>query len=346
MIRAVDYVDLLEHSARCAGLDPDELSPSEFRDLRLFHGDRLQRIWEMRNWPEICPTEKRYFRDLYTAAETVQQGTERFYTGSQLYYQMLRTGGVSGQAPATFDGSAWNTNLAYWADCETEHTADDYDATATYVQGDKARNPDTGLIHQLFAVTSTGNAPTDTTKWGVLVDFDRYVAYAQTDETAFDQAFGAFDRDPENDGRAKPLKCFLSTAGAQVLNAVAFCWLSFRLRVPDLSGEAYDNTLVYAAGAQVYYESATVRGNFYDVVTTTVAGETPSSAAAKFSLVEIPFTFRGWLIHGAAADYARPDGNLSVADREERLAKEAQEQAVLTFDAQSAHLHQTEVLTR
>lgn len=346
MIRRVDYQDLLEHSARCAGLDPAELSTSEFRDFRLFHTDRLQRIWEMRNWPDICPTQKRYFRNLYASGTAYAASAEVYYPGPQLYYQMLVTGGTTGQAPSTYNGQTWDTNLAYWAECQTEYTADPYDATAAYVQGDQVYDAGTDLFYQLFAVSSTGNAPTDTTKWGVLTPFDRYVAYQQTGKTPFDQAFGAYDRDRKNDGRATPFKCFLTENGVQVLANVPFCWLYFRRVVPDLKGEAYDSTATYAAADQIYFQSGSTAGNFYACVTATSAGESPLTAAAKWSLLEIPFTFRGWLIHGAASDYARPDGNLSVADRENRLANDAQEQAVLTYDAQAAHLHETEVLTR
>lgn len=344
MIRTVDYQDLLEHSARCAGLDPDSLSTAQFRDLRLFHTDRLQRIWELRDWVEICPTEKRYFRDLYAGGTNYAAAAEVYYPGPQLYYQALRA--ALGQAPSTLVGSTWTTNLAYWAECETEYSADDYDNTAAYVRGDQVYYPDTDRFYQLFAATSTGNLPTDTANWGVLTPFDRYVAYAQTGKTAFDQAFGAFDKDPENHGNARRLNCFLSESGAQVLDDVPLCWLSFRRRVPDLKGEAFDDTATYAVAKQIYFVTDAVAGNFYTCVTATNAGESPLTHSAKWSLVEIPFAFRGWLIHGAASDYARPDGNLSVADREARLANDAQEQAVITFDAQSAHLHRTVVLTR
>lgn len=345
-IRRLDYVDLLAHSARCAGLDPDALDLAEFRDFRLFHGDRLQRLWELRDWPELCPAEKRYFRDPYAAGTSYAAAAEVYFPGPQQYYQMLRTGGVSGQAPAAFDGVNWATNLAYWAESQTGYNAEAYDSTATYVQGDQVYYSVTDRFYQLFAATSTGVLPTDTSRWGVLTEFDRYVAWAQTGRTAFDQAFHAWDRDPRNFGEARELTAFLSEHGAQVLENVAFCWLEFRRRVPTLKGDAYSATATYAADDQVYFSGGSLRGNFYDCLAATAAGESPLTTPAKWSLVEIPFTFRGVLIHGAAADYARPDGNLSIADREERLAREAQEQAVTTFDAQAAHLHRTTVLTR
>jgi hypothetical protein len=346
MIRRVDYVDLLQHSARCAGLDPDTISTAEFRDFRLFHGDRLQRLWELRDWAEIKPVEKRYFRDLYAAGTSYAAGAEVFYPGPRAYYQMLRTGGVTGQVPATVSGSTWTTNLAYWAECQTEYTADEYDASATYVQGDQVYYSPTDRYYQLFAASATGDLPSDTSKWGVLTPFNRYVAYAQTGQTAFDHAFAAYDRDPENDGRAKELNGFLSENGLQVLDDVPWCWVEFRRRVPSLTGDAWEAAATYASGAQVYFQDGSARGNFYDCLEATTAGQSPLTHAAKWRLVEIPFTFRGALIHGAAADYARPDGHLAIADREERLARDAQEQAVLTFDAQAAHSHRTVVHTR
>lgn len=346
MIRRVDYVDLLAHSARCAGLDPDDLSTREFADFRLFHVDRLQRMWEMRDWVEIKPCEKRYFRDLYAAGTSYAAAAEVYYPGPQGYFQMLRTGGVTGQAPATVSGTTWTTNLAYWAECQTEYSADEYDAASAYVQGDQVYYSLTDQFYQLFAVTSTGNLPTDTANWGVLTPFNRYVAYAQTGQTAFDHVFNAYDRNPETDGRARKFTCFLSTRGAQVLEETPFVWLEYRLRVPNLTGDNFDATATYAEDEQIYFQSGAARGNFYDCVTATTAGESPLTAAAKWSLVEIPFTFRGYLIHGAAEDYLRPNGELSVADREGRAARDACEQATLTFDAQSAHSHRTDVMTR
>lgn len=346
MIRAIDYVDLLQHSARCAGLDPAALSPDEFRDLRLFHCDRLQRMWEMRDWPDLCPTEKRYFRDLYAAATSYAAGAEVYFPGPRNYFQMLRTGGVSGQPPATQSGNAWHTNLDYWAESQTSYAADEYDNAAAYVKGEQVYYSPTDRFYQLFTANSTGNLPTDTTRWGVLTEFDQYVAYAQTGRTPFDEALGAWDKDPENNGDARPLNCFLSPEGAQVLDSVAFCWLRFRRRTPDLRGDAYDETLAYAPGDQIYFASGTTRGNFYDCLSATTAGQTPITHPAKWAKVEIPLAFRAWLIHGAASDYNRPDGNLGVADREERLATEAREQIVSIFDAQAAHLHRTVVLTR
>lgn len=346
MIRRADYVDLYKHSARCAGLDVTLLSAAEFSDFRLFHTDRLQRIWEGRDWVELKPVEKRYFRNLYATGTSYAQGAEVYHPGSQSYFQMLRTGGVSGQVPATFGGSQWATNLAYWAESETSYSAEAYVSAGAYVQGDRVYSPDTDRFYQLFAASSTGNAPTDTTRWGVLTEFDRYVAYVQTGRTAFEQAFLAWDKNPKNDATAQTLTAFASENGLQVLDDVPFCWVEFRLPVPNLSGDNFDATLTYAVGSQVYFEGGALRGNFYGCLTATSAGQSPLTTPASWSLVEIPFAFRGWLLHGAAADYARPDGNLSVADREERLAKEAWEQACAIYDAQTAHLHRTTVLTR
>lgn len=340
----IDYIDLLNGSAHYAGIEPDDASADEFSTFRLLHGDRLKRIWEWRRWHDLRRTEKRYFRDLYVA-QAYSATNEVYYPGPQKYYQALRTAPGT-EAPATLSGTTWTTNLAYWAESATEYSADEYDATKAYVQGDQVYYSLTDRFYQLFAATSTGNVPTDTTRWGVLTEFDRYVAYAQTGKTAFDHAFSAWDRDPRNDGRAIRMQAGHSSNGLQVLNDVPYVWLVYRIRRPRLTGAVYSATATYAVGDQVYFSSATVRGNFYDCVTATSAGESPSSAAAKWTKVEIPAQFETYLTHGAAADYLMPDGNVMVRDREAAIAEEDLMNQALLHDAQVAHENRTLVGVR
>lgn len=340
----VDYIDLLNGTARAAGIAPDDASGEEFPDIQIFHRDRLKRIWEYRPWSILKPTEKRYFRDLY-AAQSYVATNEVYYPGPRKYYQALTTA-PSNQAPATLSGTTWTTNIAYWAESFTSYSADEYSATHAYAQGDKAYYSLTDRVYQLFAATSTGNAPSDSTKWGVLTEFDRYIAFEQTGKAAFDHAFAAWDKNPKTDGRARRMQAWQSDLGLQVLDDEPFVWLEYRLQRPLLAAEVFDDTAVYAVGDQVYYDSATARGNLYECVTVTAAGQTPESAAAKWSLIEIPAAFETYLIHGAAADYLNADEEFDRRDREESLADEDLIRQTLLHDAQVATLNRTQVGVR
>lgn len=342
----VDYIDLLNGTARAAGIDPDQASSAQFADIRIFHRDRLKRNWEYRPWSFLKRTEKRFFRDLY-AAQVYAAAAEVYYAGPQKYYQSLRAV-PNTEAPATYSATTrtWTTNLAYWAESKLEYSADEYSSTHAYVQGDWAFYSLTGLFYQLFAASSTGTVPTDTTKWGVLTEFDRYVAFEQTGKTAFDHAFAAWDRDPNKDGRARLLTAWQSDVGLQVLDEVAFAWVQFRIQRPLLTGAVYVATAVYAVGDQIYFSTTTTRGNFYDCLAVTTAGQSPATTASKWRVVELPAAFETYLIHGAAADYLCADEDDGRRDREEAMAAEDLMRQGLIHDAQVAHFNRTVVGVR
>ncbi len=343
-MRSLDYVDVLTLSAKQAGLDPEQVAADEFATFRLLHSDRLKRIWDHRPWYDLCETEKRYFRPLYTNT-TYTATTEVYYPGPKKYYQALRAV-IVGQAPATFDGTTWTANLAYWAESKASYDAAEYSATTAYGQGAIVYYSLTDRFYQLFAVTSTGNLPTDAANWGVLTPFNRYIAYAQAGLTAFEHVYSAWTADPENDASAQRLKCWLTGDGAQIREDVAYAWLVFKLRRPRLTGDVLDEATGYAVGAQVYFSSSVTRGNFYDCAVTAAAGETPDTAAAKWAKVEIPAQWETWLTHGAAADYLLPDGEVMVRDREFSIAQDDLERQAVLHDSMVADRLQSNVMTR
>jgi hypothetical protein len=100
-------------------------------------------------------------------------------------------------------------------------------------------------------------------------------------------------------------------------------FVEYRIPCPALTGEAYSSSTAYSTGAQVFYTSSSIPGNFYDVVGATTAGDTPESAAAKFSLVKIPRIFQFHLIRAAYADWLRSQGKDTEADKQELIAFQA-----------------------
>ncbi|HZI74829.1 MAG TPA: hypothetical protein VFD73_12570 [Gemmatimonadales bacterium] len=351
MPQTVDYEDLLRGTALAVGLNPDDLAggaDGDFANLRLLHGQRLDQVWIHREWPFVCPTERRAFRDPYVALTAYAAGAEVIYVGPGKYYQTLRS--ATGQAPATWDGTTWTTNLAYWAESALTYSAQEYSASAAYVRGQQVYYSPTGAYYQLHAATSTGNLPTDTSYWGVLTAFDPYIDYEQAGQTAFDHAFRAWSHNPHTDRRAVQLDAWLTHRGLQVPGALRpAVWVDLRERCPQLTGEVYSATTAYAEGDQVYFrEMPSYRGNFYTCATATTAGESPANTAAKWTLVEIPNDFARYLIHAAAAGYLTTGTEAERADyaREAREAQSALDQLTLLHAGQCAARPKTRYRTR
>lgn len=158
--------------------------------------------------------------------------------------------------------------------------------------------------------------PTNTANWGRLTPFNRYIPFEQTGQPAIGEVLAAWDRDPRLTTKVTPLPVTISAEGfqfAQLKHAVAQVWLLFRIRRPELTGDAWDATAVYTSGCQVYFADAAGAGNFYDCLATTVAGESPATAPAKWQGVPLPYTFRQYLIQGGYADWLTSDGQTDKA---------------------------------
>ena len=85
-------------------------------------------------------------------------------------------------------------------------------------------------------------------------------------------------------------------------------WLKFRKRRPELTGDPFSATTAYASGDQIYFG-----GQFYDANTSTLGGESPTTTAASWDIVDVPYIFQNYLIRGAYADYLRATGNNELA---------------------------------
>ena len=165
--------------------------------------------------------------------------------------------------------------------------------------------------------------------WGLLKPFNRYVSYTQTlangtPLTPIGDFLMAWDKDPRITTKLCPLLFTLSADGAQfatLKTAVPAVWLLYRLRRPTLSGDAWNATAVYASGQQVYYTTTAGAGNFYTVTTTTTAGQNPDTTPASFSLIQLPYTFRQYLIQGGYADWLMGDGQTDKAGAMEGMVE-------------------------
>jgi hypothetical protein len=114
----------------------------------------------------------------------------------------------------------------------------------------------------------------------------------------------------------------------------------YRKSCPQLTGELYtaENSVYYRVGAQVYFDSGANEGrfmpkegfphsgNFYNCITQTNNGESPSTHPAKWQKIEIPYNFGTPLAWGSTANYFASEGMINEASAIEQKYELAREQ--------------------
>ncbi len=317
----VNYIDVLNKACDLTGLTrlSASLSSTDNAKLQTFISKRLENAVRYHFWPDYMRLEQRRFKADYAsgtpyAAPTTTVATVIYYPNSQKYYQNLVAS--TGNAPATLASGAYVTNLAYWAEAATAYSGSDWAASTAYTQGTIVRNPSDGYFYQCHTA-HTSSSSFDSTKFGALVPFDRFIAYAQAAQTVIGDVVQVWSSNPRVYKSALEVGFELSQNGIQICDAYNSVWVWYRIVIPRLSGDTFSPTATYAVGNQVYFSSATVAGNFYDCVATTSAGESPSSAAAKWSIVNLPRMFEDYMAYGAYVDSLTGDGQMDKARAEE-----------------------------
>lgn len=266
-----------------------------------------------------------------TAAVTVLSTT-------QFYYSILGTPttpatGTIRATPNPVNDSG-TVNAGNWYPCQGSYSANNWAASTTYSLGNVVRYGATGRYYVCIAA-NTGQLPSNTTYFSPLTPFDQYVGYTQTGQTAIGEVREVYSNNPRVSKGYYTTPFTLSANGVQCTTGPSVVWLEFRTRFVPLTGSDYDATATYAVGDQILFNSSGSVKNFYTCVTATSAGESPDSAAAKWSVVEIPYLFQPYLVMGAYADYLRMDGQQDKASVQDKLADEyLQAERVKLWDAQ------------
>ncbi len=154
---------------------------------------------------------------------------------------------------------------------------------------------------------------------------------------------GVWNNNPQNTTRAKNLDYQLydngTGIGVIISNIVTTGYYMYRLKCPNLVGDAYDPTLVYFQDAQCYFDSGSGTGtlmpmagkpykaNLYNcVVNSTTVGQNPNNSPSSWQIVQIPYVFAPFMSWGAAAAWCASEGLLENAQLFEAKAKELLEQ--------------------
>ena len=313
-MRTISYEELLGLIVGFDGLPVTKLLTEDSSRIRDFVSLSLSIAWEMESWPELMRCEQRWFRADWSASTTYGAPTsttpvEVYYPVSGKYYQSLHGTNLN-NAPAT--GSPLAENSAHWAECETAYTADDWAAGEVYAVGDQVRNPADERYYQCITAHTAG-ASFDATKFGILTAFARYIEYAQTGKTAISEVIWAGNKSRRIYTTAQRYDYELTETGIQFADSLSTVWIEYSVRAPTLFGSAYSATATYAAAQQIYFSSTTTKGNYYDCLSSTSAGQSPDTHASKWSLVEIPYIFRGFIAHHAYALWLISDGQTDKA---------------------------------
>jgi hypothetical protein len=291
---------------------------SRFTAIRGYLDRALQKIWEAEHWPELNRTQERKYRlewDSTTtySASTSSAAVEVYFTPSGKYYQSIVASNLN-NAPAS--GATWVENSSKWAESKTAYTGGDWAASTVYTVGTivrRATGTTADFRYYQCTTAHTSGASFDTTKFGILTDFDAYVAYTQTGQTAIGEVFNVTDSNPRTTRAFSEYPFMLSENGVQVPNGPSVVWLEFRTRRSQLVGDTYSATTAYAVGQQIYYTTSLGVGNFYDCIVTTTAGQSPATTPASWSVVQIPYIFSQHLIWAAYADLLGSDGQADKA---------------------------------
>jgi hypothetical protein len=180
-----------------------------------------------------------------------------------------------------------------------------HEATETYYQS----NDDVTGAHE----------PGTSSRWVEMdpADIDAFVGYEQDGETGFSLVTEVWNANFRINPAAKRVRWEYDDRGVRIIDTLipGTVWLQLYLRCPRLSGDTWSATETYLAGRMLYFESTTqdFEGDYWLVLDTTAAGESPITAPEKFSRSEIPEFLAEFIVQGARIAYLKGEGQLEKA---------------------------------
>jgi len=301
-MRTVTFKSVLHGTARMLGMNPDRLDAIKAAQLVEYINQHVRYGWQWDWWAEWTRVEQRSYRAAWVSATTYGASTattpvEVYYPPAKKYYQSL-VASNTGNAPATLSGTTYVESSAYWAESAAEYDSETWTANTAFAVGDQVVNPDDQRAYQCHTAHTSG-ATFDSTKFGILTSFDRYVAYEQTGLTVINQVKDAFLRDPRvfprNPGRlSQPTR---STNGIQAGESwPETVFLQFITTPPQFSTTPWAASTVYAVGDLVYSAPHTY-------ICVTAHTSSSSINTTNFSIVEFPYLLGDFVKRAAQADY-------------------------------------------
>lgn len=218
------------------------------------------------------------------------------------------------------ESSTGTTSVGWWHPCQASYSGTTWTLATAFAAGDVAYYAVNDTFYACHTA-STGNLPTNTSYFGALTVFDKYVGYAQTGFTAIGDVRDVYTKNPLVNKTYATANWTLTQNGVQVPNGPNVVWLEYRTRYAPLVGSDWASGSAYAVGDQVLFTSGSVK-NFYTCAVVTTAGQSPTTHPASWTILEIPYLFQPYMVHGAFADVLRMDGQMDKAAQQERLAEQ------------------------
>lgn len=338
-MEVIKYSDLLRHVVSYSQRVYSELNNDDAEAISVYLDTRLKLIWEFYPWPDLVRVEKRYYRALYAAATTYEAGAEVYYPTEEKYYQALRA--TTGNAP---------TATAYWAEAKQTYSPSDWVTGTAYIVGDTVEYPPDGLYYACHTAHTAG--ATLGNNWGQLVEFDKYVAWAQSGENAITDVLDVWNTNPRTDNRAKQQNFYQSENGVQVINGPNIVHIEYRQLVPNLLHSTWVVGGVYKTADVVRYPASGADFDLYKASADSTGNATdpdenyPTFAAAPWTLIQIPRDFRSFLGHGAAADLLLVDEREQLGGVQNSLGDQALRELLDKLTRQEKQTKQMNVVNR
>lgn len=282
-------------------------STNEYAALRGWLDLSLGECGESEEWPDLRRLEPRVFRPIWAQAATYAAGDEVYYPLNEKYYQSV-VAANSGNEPSVNGDNLDNSE--FWVELKTSYSGKPWSETS-YTLGAVGFQSDDDEYYVAIkdGVSPLPDAePPDPDFWHRLQRFARYVALDQPAKTPIGEVFAVTTADPRVTRNWQPVPWELTENGVEILEVRSKVWLRFRIPRPDLTGENYDAEAAYEVGDQIYFTPTIGQGNLYTCVSAAAAGESPLTNAAKWSVVEIPKIFAGYLTWAAFAKSLTGDG--------------------------------------
>jgi len=282
----------------------------------------LQIAWSREFWRDLMRIERRFFRPNWVNGTSYVQGDEVYDQNSQGYFQCVRA--TSSQAPTD---SGLVENSGYWAACATAYTAANWVSGTSYAIGDQVYYLPTSTFYQCIQATSSVVC-TNTSYWGPLTPFDRYIAWEQSGENEIGKLFACRTDNHFVTTNYDDLDAWESYQGIQVRDNVTSCYVFYRQPCPRLKGDSWSATASYAVGDQVYFTPTGDKGNLYDCISSASAGDSPSTDPEKWDQVDIPIDFANFLVWSTYARCLSGDDKTDIKNDAMEMAEEYLSQAI------------------
>lgn len=322
--------------------------------LNVFLNRRATEFWERFAWPEWCPTERRFFGDIFDAEELISAGDVRYWPLTDAYYQVI---GVMGGEPGTPGEPADaddETDTTQWALLPAVTDPEDWDVDTEYSQGDMVRHPQTLRRFQARQDMGAGIEPGTGSfwqdYWGEVFDFYRVIPFEQPGETPIGECFKVYAEDPRLVCNPCELGKDILQEGIRVRGSNNVVWLRFRERAPSWLGNPWSAETTYETSLNSQpstlnqsWDSTT--GDFYRSLQADNLNHAVTDTA-YWERIEFPYVLRDAVPQAAYADMLRLDGQHEKFTGEAREAERLLRREFDKLERQSGQHGRLPVQTR